>query len=170
MKDFLELACERYSVRKYSDKQIEDEKLEKILKAAQVAPTGNNFQPQRVFVIKSEEGLEKIRSFTPYCFNAPIVLLICYDREVSWKTVDGHDAGLDDAVIATTQMMLEAYDLGIGSVWVRGYDKRVLDELFDLPENMVTVALLPIGYPSDKSKPSPLHSRNVSMDVMVDYL
>ena len=71
MKDFLELACERYSVRKYSDKQIEDEKLEKILKAAQVAPTGNNFQPQRVFVIKSEEGLEKIRSFTPYCFNAP---------------------------------------------------------------------------------------------------
>ena len=170
MKDFLELACERYSVRKYSDKQIEDEKLEKILKAAQVAPTGNNFQPQRVFVIKSEEGLEKIRSFTPYCFNAPIVLLICYDREVSWKTVDGHDAGLDDAVIATTQMMLEAYDLGIGSVWVRGYDKRVLDELFDLPENMVTVALLPIGYPSEKAKPSPLHSKNVSMDVMVDYL
>jgi nitroreductase len=55
MKDFLELACERYSVRKYSDKQIDDEKLEKILKAAQVAPTGNNFQPQRVFVIKSEE-------------------------------------------------------------------------------------------------------------------
>ena len=97
-------------------------------------------------------------------------MLICYDKEVSWKTVDGHDAGLDDAVIATTQMMLEAYDLGIGSVWVRGYDKRVLDELFDLPENMVTVALLPIGYLSEKAKPSPLHSRNVSMDVMVDYL
>lgn len=170
MKDFLDLACERYSVRKYSDRPIEDEKLEKILKAAQVAPTGNNFQPQRVFVIKSEEGLEKIRSFTPYCFNAPIVLLICYDKEVSWKTVDGHDAGLDDAVIATTQMMLEAFDLGIGSVWVRGYDKCVLDELFNLPDNMVTVALLPIGYPSDKAKPSPLHSRNVSMDVMVDYL
>ena len=72
MKDFLQLASERYSVRKYSDKQIEDEKLEKILMAAQVAPTGNNFQPQRIFVIKSEEALEKIRSFTPYCFGAPI--------------------------------------------------------------------------------------------------
>ena len=72
-----------------------------------MAPTGNNFQPQRVFVIRSEEGLEKIRNFTPYCFGAPIVLLICYDKNVSWKTVDGHDAGLDDAVIATTQMMLE---------------------------------------------------------------
>ena len=58
------------------------------------------------------------------------MLLICYDKNVSWKTVDGYDAGLDDAVFATTQMMLEAYDLGIGSVWVRGYDKRVLDECF----------------------------------------
>ena len=66
--------------------------------------------------------------------------------------------------------MLEAYNLGIGSVWVRGYDKRVLDELFDLPENIVTVALLPIGYPSENTKPSPLHSRNVSMDEMVGYL
>ena len=108
MQDFLQLASERYSVRKYCDKQIEDEKLEKILMAAQVAPTGNNFQPQRIFVIKSDEALEKIRSFTPYCFGAPIVLLVCYDKNVSWKTVDGHDAGLDDAVIATTQMMLEA--------------------------------------------------------------
>ena len=170
LQDFLQLASKRYSVRKYADKQIENEKLEKILKAAQIAPTGNNFQPQRVFIIESKEALEKVRSFIPYCFNAPLVLLICYDKNVSWKTVDGHDAGLDDAVIATTQMMLEAYDLGIGSVWVRGYDKRVLDELFELPENLVSVALLPIGYPSEKSKPSPLHSRNVSMDEMVKYI
>ena len=53
---------------------------------------------------------------------------------------------------------------------VRVIDKRVLDELFDLPENMVSVALLPIGYPSEKAKPSPLHSRNVSMEDMVNYL
>lgn len=170
MKDFLELACERYSVRKYSDRQIEDEKLDMILKAGQVGPTANNFQPQRVFVIKSEEALEKVRSFTPYCFNAPIVLMICYDENVSWNAVDGHDSGIDDATIAITQMMLEAWDLGIGSVWVRGYDKRELDRLFDLPENMVSVALLPIGYPSEKSRPSPLHSRNISLEEMVTYL
>ncbi len=170
MQDFLKLACERYSVRKYSDKMIEDEKLEKILKAGQVGPTANNFQPQRVFVIKSEEALEKVRSFTPYCFNAPVVLMICYDENVSWNAIDGHDSGIDDATIAITQMMLEAWDLGIGSVWVRGYDKRQLDKLFDLPENMVSVALLPIGYPSEKSKPSQLHSKNISLDDMVTYL
>ncbi|WP_407378969.1 nitroreductase family protein [Methanobrevibacter sp.] len=170
MQDFLQLAGERYSVRKYSDKEIEDEKLDKILRAGQIGPTANNSQPQRVFVIKSKEALEKIRSFTPYSFNAPIVLMICYDENVSGNARDGHDYGADDATIATTQMMLEAWDLGIGSVWVRGYDKHELEKLFDLPENMVSVALLPIGYPSENSKPSPLHSRNIDIDDMVRYL
>ena len=67
-------------------------------------------------------------------------------------------------------MMLEAYDLGIGSVWVRGYNKFALDKLFELPDNLVSVALLPLGYPSEKSKPSPLHFRNVSMEEMVKYI
>ena len=170
MQNFLELACERYSVRKYSDKEIEDEKLDKILKAAQVSPTANNSQPQRIFVIKSDDALKKIRSFTPYCFNAPIVWMICYDENVSGNAADGHDYGADDATIATAHMMLEAYDLGIGSVWVRGYDKRELDKIFDLPENLVSVALLPIGYPAENSKPSPLHSRNIDINDMVTYL
>ena len=151
MEDFLQLAEERYSVRHYSQKEIESEKLDKILRAAQVAPTAANYQPQRIFVLKSEEALEKAKTVTPYCFNAPVVLLICYDKDVSWKAVDGHDSGVVDASIAITQMMLEAWDLGIGSVWVRGYDKRVLDEVFDLPSNLESVALLPIGYPSEKA-------------------
>lgn len=170
MQDFLELTNERYSVRDYADKDIEKDKLEKILKAGQNAPTAANLQPHRVFVLKNKEALEKIRSFTPYSFNAPIVLLICYDKNISWKSVDGHDSGFVDAAIATTQMMLEAYDLGIGSVWVRGYDSRQLDKLFDLPENIVSVALLPIGYPSEKSEPIFLHYRNIDLDDMVTYI
>ncbi|WP_407462934.1 nitroreductase family protein [Methanobrevibacter sp.] len=170
MEDFLQLAEERYSVRHYSQKEIESEKLDKILKAAQIAPTAANFQPQRIFVLKSEEALEKARSVTPYCFNAPIVLLICYDKDVSWKAVDGHDSGVVDASIAITQMMLEAWDLGIGSVWVRGYDKRVLDEVFDLPSNLESVALLPIGYPSEKARPAPPHSRKFPIEHFVEEL
>ncbi|WP_295620793.1 nitroreductase family protein [uncultured Methanobrevibacter sp.] len=110
MEDFLQLAEERYSVRHFSSKEIESEKLDKILRAAQIAPTAANFQPQRIFVLKSDEVLEKAKSVTPYCFNAPVVLLICYDKDVSWKAVDGHDSGIVDASIATTQMMLEAWD------------------------------------------------------------
>ena len=67
-------------MRKYPDREIESEKLDKILKASQVSPTANNSRPQRVFVIRSKQSLEKIRSFTPYCFNAPIVLMVCYEE------------------------------------------------------------------------------------------
>lgn len=170
MEDFLQLAEERYSVRHYSQKEIESEKLDKILRAAQVAPTAANYQPQRIFVLKSEEALEKAKTVTPYCFNAPVVLLICYDKDVSWKAVDGHDSGVVDASIAITQMMLEAWDLGIGSVWVRGYDKRVLDEVFELPSNLESVALLPIGYPSEKARPAPLHARKYPIEHFVEEL
>jgi nitroreductase len=168
---FLELAEKRYSVRSYSNKEIEKDKLDKILKTGQLAPTAGNFQPQRIFVLQSKKALDKARRVTPFCFNAPIVLLICSDNNVSWKAVDGHDSGPIDAAISITQMMLEAFDEGIGSCWVRGFDKNVLIDVFDLPSNLEPVALLPIGYPSDDS----IHLKGFSdvrkpLDEMVEYL
>ncbi|MBQ2312266.1 MAG: nitroreductase family protein, partial [Firmicutes bacterium] len=70
---FLDLAQSRYSVRKYSDKPVEKEKLEQILKAAQAAPTACNYQPWRVSVLQSPEAIAKVRSLTRYAFNAPVV-------------------------------------------------------------------------------------------------
>ncbi len=170
-KDFLELAENRYSVRKYSAKPIEQEKLDKILRAGQVSPTAANRQPQRIFVLKSEESLQKARSVTKYCFDAPLVLLICYDKEASWKAYDGHDSGYVDAAIVITQMMLEAFDEGIGSCWVRGYDKNDLIKALEIPDYLEPVALLPLGYPAEDS--SPLHGRHNSrlpLDETVKYI
>lgn len=107
--DFLELAKERYSVRKFSDKKVEREKLDAILEAGRCAPTAVNYQPQRVLVLESPEALEKLKGCTPYHFHAPLALLVCYDREASWKrSFDNCDMGAVDAAIVTTQMMLEA--------------------------------------------------------------
>ena len=64
--DFLELAKERYSVRKFSDKKVEREKLDAILEAGRCAPTAVNYQPQRVLVLESPEALEKLKGCTPY--------------------------------------------------------------------------------------------------------
>ena len=58
-----------------------------------------------------------------------------------------------DASIVCTHMMLEAWALGIGSVWVRGFDSRQVAKVFDLPEQVQPICLLPIGYPSDESVP-----------------
>lgn len=57
--DFLEFARKRYSVRSYSQRKVEDEKIQKILKAALIAPTAVNYQPQKIYVLKSDESLKK---------------------------------------------------------------------------------------------------------------
>lgn len=79
--DFLELAETRFSVRAFSDRKVEKEVIEKILRAGQVAPTACNFQPQRIFVIESEEALAKFRKCTRSHFNAPLAILVCFDKD-----------------------------------------------------------------------------------------
>ena len=83
---FLELAAERYSVRSYSDRPVEQEKTSRILKAAQLAPTAVNFQPQRIFVLKSEEALTRINRLCRCIYGAPLVFLICSDERKTWKS------------------------------------------------------------------------------------
>ena len=169
--NFLELAESRYSVRKYDARPIEQEKLDRILRAGQVAPTAANAQPQRILVLKSEEALSRVRKVTHFHFGAPMVLLICYDRRASWKARDGHDSGPVDAAIVVTHMMLEAFDEGIGSCWVRGFDKNTLAEAFQLPDNLEPVALLPIGYPAEGSHPWPgAHDNRLPIEDTVIYL
>ena len=120
MNNFLDLAKERYSVRKFTDKPIEKDKLEKILEAAKVAPTAKNLQPVKIYVIQSEEALEKINSLTRCIFGAKTVFLIAYDKEKEWHNPleEGVKSGQEDASIVATHMMMEAADLGIGTCWV----------------------------------------------------
>lgn len=153
--DFLELAKDRFSVRKYSTKPVEQEKLDLILKAAQLAPTAVNYQPQMIYVLKSKEAIGKIRSLTKMTYNAPIVFLICADESKTWKSPmeKGYSSGEMDASIVCTHMMLEAWELGVGSVWVRLFDPTEVAKAFDLPENIKPVCLLPIGYASDDCVP-----------------
>ncbi len=168
---FLELAEDRYSVRKYSNQQIEPEQMKRILRAGQVAPTAANKQPQRIFVLQSEEALEKVKTLTRFDFNAPTVLLICSDSSQSWKAKDGHDSGPIDCAIVTTHMMLEAFDEGIGSCWVRGFDQNDVSKVFGLPDHLEPVAMLPIGYPAKDSHPWPgAHDKRLPIEETVTYL
>lgn len=155
--NFLHLAKERYSVRKFSDKKVEKEKLDLILEAGRLAPTALNYQPQRILVLDNEVSLAKLKLCTRYHFNAPLVLLVCYDSTVSWKrSFDNLDMGDVDASVVATHMMLEVAELGLGTTWVGGFNTDAIRETFALPEYLVPVALLPIGYPSSDSSPHPL--------------
>ena len=153
---FMDLCKERYSVRQFDARPVEDEKLGQILEAGRIAPTAANKQPQRVYVIKSEEALQKLRDVTRMTYGAPVVLLVCYDKNESWKNTpesfgEHYDGGEMDACIVGTQMMYAATELGLGTLWARGFNAAQLHDLFDLPENIVVSFFLDVGYPSERS-------------------
>ena len=167
---FIDLAAKRYSVRKFKDQKVEKEKLGLILEAARIAPTGCNYQPQRIMVIDDPAALEKLKTCTKYTFGAPLVLMVCYDSVTCWKSATNNVmGGYEDACIATTHMMLEAADLGLGSTWVGGFDRAKLQELFNVPEFLVPVALLPVGYPADDAAPAHLHEKRYGIEHFVFY-
>lgn len=170
--DFLELVKERYSVRDFLDKEIEQEKLDKILLAGNVAPTACNKQPQKIYILKSREAIEKIREVTKMAFNAPIVLLICANVEDAWVNPfdKEYNSSEMDTSIVTTHMMLEAWNLGISSVWIKYFDHELLKEKFELPSIILPICLLPIGYKNPNYLPSKLHNIKKDINDIVEYL
>ena len=128
MMEFLELAKNRYSERSFASKSLEEEILYKILEAGRIAPTACNYQPQRFYVLKSKEALAKAAGLT-YTYNAPVVILVCYLSAEAWHNPrDGFCSGDMDASIAASSMMFEAEDLGVHSIWLRGFDAGKVQE------------------------------------------
>ena len=84
---FLDMARERWSVRKFKQKQISGEHMARILEAGRCAPSACNYQPQRVLVLQSDEAIARMRQVAHWAFNAPTVLLVCADLTESWKNV-----------------------------------------------------------------------------------
>lgn len=157
---FAELAQARYSVRNFKDQPIQEETMQQILRAGQVAPTACNYQPQKIYIAKSKEAREKLASVCRCTFDAPVILVVCYDRERSWKSklMPGYTSGETDAAIVCTHMMLQAFELGVGSCWVGLFNAQQVSEILGLPENLTVTALLPMGYPAEDAAPLPLHS------------
>ena len=165
MKTFLELMKERYSVRSFKTQPIPEEKLAYVLEAGRIAPTACNNQPQRIKVITDAADLAKVDKCTPCRFNAPVVLLVCYDKTVCWqRSFDGASSGPVDASIVTTHMMLAAQEAELGSCWVMYFDPAKIVKLLALPENLVPVSILPIGYPADDAVPADLHNQRAALE------
>ncbi|MCM1334622.1 MAG: nitroreductase family protein [Bacteroides sp.] len=168
--DFMKLAADRYSVRSFSDRPVEREKLDRIIRAGMIAPTACNRQPQRILVIEGDEDIEKLRRCTECHFNAPAAMLICYNRDECWiRDYDKKSSGEIDASIVATHMMLEAAALGVGTTWVMHFIPEAVRCEFELPANIEPIALLIMGLPARDSEPSPLHERSKPLGELVAY-
>ena len=167
---FLDLMKERYSVRKFSDKKVEDEKLELILEAGRVAPTAKNFQPQRMLVLRSEENIAKLNKLSPCVYGATTAIMVCGDERVAWQNEqDGTDSTPIDTAIVATHMMLEAWELGVGSCWVGVFHHKEAIEMFNVPEGLRPYCILMLGYPKEGCKPAGLHFKKLDKSETVFY-
>lgn len=170
--DLLPLLRDRFSVRAYSDRPVEADKLDRVLSVAGISPTARNKQPQRLYVLQSEEALAKIARLSPCTFGAPVVLMMCFDRSQASdsKLNPGYDFGEMDASICLDEIMLAAAAEGLGTCWVGMFSQEEVREAFELPETYHVAALMPLGYPAEDAKPGPMHDRSLPLDELVTRL
>ena len=176
--DFNDISRMRRTVRKFSQRMVEPEKVNLILEAGRWAPTAVNGQPQRILILNTPEALEKVRRFCTfgydpkyvelakecgtedkrhnvYYYGAPLVFLICWDKTACWThPQNGQSSGSTDATIVTTHMMLEAASIGLGTVWISYFDHEKARELLKIPENYEINGMLYVGYPADDFEPN----------------
>ena len=168
--EYEKLITERYSVRNFKSEHLSEECVSKILDAAHKAPTGCNYQPQRILVLNTDESMEKLKKCTKCHFDAPTAMLVCYNEEESWKRpYDGALSAPVDAAIVATHMMLAAHNTGVGSCWVMHFNPSAIKEEFHIPDNIKPLALLVLGYPEDVSVPHEFHNKFRPMEEIVVY-
>jgi nitroreductase len=143
---FLELAKSRYSVRQYKQTKVEEEKLLKILEAGRVAPSGHNKQPIKLIVVQEKSGFDKLKKGANI-YGAPLAIVICGDRNAAWiRSYDSKNIIDIDASIVTDHMMLQATELGLGTVCICNFDPKVIKQEFNLPDNIDPINILAVGY------------------------
>lgn len=169
--NFLELVKARYSCRKMSDKPIEQEKLDQILETAIAAPTAKNLQPFKIWVLKSDESMEKVKQATHFTFGANTVLVVGGKSDDAFtRPVDGKNFAEIDATIVATHLLLAIEAAGLATTWVGMVEEEKLKELFPDMKGYDVVAVFPLGYAADDAKPSPRHTERRSKEELVVLL
>ncbi len=172
--EFMDLVKARYSCRKFTEQAVENDKLQMILEAGRLAPTATNAQPVRIYAVKSADAVAKLRGITRMAYNAPLLLLVCYDENVSWKAKnynDDFDGGIMDCSIVATHIMLRATELGLNTLWARGFNASEIERAFDLPQNMKLACMIDVGYADpEQGGPSPRHPVRKEMSEFVTEL
>ena len=141
---------ERASVRSFSDRPVEEEKIERLLRAAMAAPSAGNEQPWEFYVVTGREALERLSRCSPYagCVKgAPAAVVLCFDA----ARLRFPECALLDMSAAAENLLLAAQAQGLGAVWlgVAPYEERMeaVRRAIDLPKEYFAFAIVPVGYP-----------------------
>ena len=156
--EFSKLIESRYSCKAYSDRPVEQEKLDRILEAGRLAPTAKNLQEQHIYVLRSEKALAAVDANTPCRYGAPAVLAVAFNTKNVFTYPGGtRDSGVEDAAIVATHMILAAANEGVDSCWLNFFDPEKLAESLGLPADESVLMLMDLGYAKETAKPLPNH-------------
>jgi nitroreductase len=169
---FLDVARKRFSVRSYLPRDVEEEKLLKVLEAARVAPSACNLQPWQIYVVRDIQMKMELAEAYPrdWFVKAPVILVVCSDHTQSWKRHDGKDYSDVDAAIAADHITLAAADLGLGTCWLGAFDVTKCRKALNLPQHMEPVAMLPLGYPAEQESSNRHTTRRKSLEEIVHWV
>ncbi|HUS99019.1 MAG TPA: nitroreductase family protein [Candidatus Thermoplasmatota archaeon] len=150
--EFIDVIRARTSVRQFSEKSIQDEKIIYVLECARLAPSWENKQCWRFVVVKNKETIEQIAKtsiINRWLRTAPVLIVACADPTES-GTKNFIEYFTVDVSIALEQLILAATDLGLGTCWIAGFNEEKIKELLEVPKRIRVVALTPLGYPKEK--------------------
>ena len=164
--EFLELVKQRRSVRAFARQAVEEEKLQQILRAANLAPSAGNLQAYEIYVVRGRDQRAALASAAyaqAFLLDAPVALVFCTHpsrSEPKYRDRGRRLYSLQDATIACTYAMLAAADQGLATVWVGAFSDEAVWKAIGSPEGVQPVAVLPIGYAGET--PAPTSRRRLS--------
>lgn len=150
--ELVEAIKARTSVREYSNKAVEEEKITHVLECARLAPSWSNKQCWRFIVIRDKNIIDEIAKTTVinhWLKTAPVVIVACGDPTESGSH-DDLTYYMVDVSIALEHLVLGATDIGLGTCWIAGFHEQKIKEILGIPKRIRIVALTPLGYPIDR--------------------
>ena len=155
--DYYEVIRKRRSIRAYQNRDVEEDKLKRILEAARIAPSAGNIQPWRFVAIRKDEVKQKLKAAyaRPWFWTAPVVICACGIMSEAWKRSDGKTYLDVDVAIAMDHLILAATAEGLGTCWIGAFDPTEVKRILHLPAGIEPIALTPLGYPAESPEPKP---------------
>lgn len=153
MTEVLDWILKRRSIRAYTDAPVTVQQVEALLRSAMAAPSANDVRPWAFVVVRDEarrKAMAKVHQWSTMCANAPLVIAVLGDPEVSSHWVE-------DCSAATENLLLAVAGLDLGAVWVAIYphaDREAsIRQLLDIPERFRVLCLVPVGHPAETKPP-----------------
>jgi len=154
--DFFDVVKNRHSIRAFKKKDVEEEKIMRILETANIAPSAGDLQAYEIILIRDEKKksmLAKAAWNQDFIADAPVIMVVCANQKRSSARYGKRGIELyciNDASIAASYILLASTALGLGSVWIGAFDDSEVSKIIKVPDYIKPIAIIPIGYPDEE--------------------